>query len=279
MHTLVYEKFPTTNFTFGDVISLAGKIAVETAFPCIQIKWRYGRTACIDKTEKEENPPGSIDSMAKYEPFLRRYGFTANEMAVLLAGSHGIATASADQVNSGFGDYNFALVNSGKHWIESTLNLKWKGVYASMSGFFQFVSNGVPSGNNEGKKKGKEELMRLPSDMVFFPRVIEKIGSGNVDPSANSIQDYLETFTKVDRSAFDNEFAKVYAKMLEIGVDGMKLHSFNEPEEELEKCPYYSSPQISSPKKSPEKAPGKSPEKNNSPKKTKSPKKSGKKRR
>lgn len=227
LRRLVYSEFPTINFPFGDVISFAGKVAVETAFPCIRIKWRYGRTPCTDSTEKEENPPGTLDSIAQLRSFLARYGLTDKEMAVLTAGAHGIATASADQQNSGFGNLNFGFVNSGKKWIESTLNLQWEAVRASCTDFFQFVSKG---------SSPKKTVLRLPSDMVFFPRVIQKIGSGNVDQSANGIQDYLEFFTKVDRSVFDNEFAAVYAKMLEIGAGGMSLHTFVEPNVQLPAC-------------------------------------------
>lgn len=47
--------------TRGDLISLAGKVAVELEFPCIRINWRGGRKPCSDnvaKKIKESGPPG-----------------------------------------------------------------------------------------------------------------------------------------------------------------------------------------------------------------------------
>ena len=46
LQKFVTTEFPNINFTFGDVISLAGKTAVETAYPCLQINWRFGRSSC-----------------------------------------------------------------------------------------------------------------------------------------------------------------------------------------------------------------------------------------
>ena len=72
--------------------------------------------------------------------------------------------------------------------------------------------------------------MRLSSDLVFFPSVVSKIGSGYVDVSAQEIENTLKEFTQTDESIFNDEFAKVYSKMLEIGVSDEHLVDFIESE-------------------------------------------------
>jgi catalase (peroxidase I) len=209
----VINNFPNVNFTFGDVISLAGKVAVETAYPCMQIKWRYGRTKCSNLNEVESGPSSKINTLEQYQPFLNRYGLTAQEMAILTAGSHGLSAAAADVKNSGFGTFDFSDVYSGKQWIINTLKFNW-------------VRNTSSVGNiqYETYLENHTTFMRLPSDLVFFPTV-----TNYSSQSANHIQDKLASYTHQDRSAFDQDFATVYSKMLEIGVNNYNLVDFIEP--------------------------------------------------
>jgi hypothetical protein len=218
LNSFVTSEFKSVNFTFGDVISLAGKVAIETAYPCVQIKWRFGRSECSSTNEEESGPPGTIDSLGKFEPFLNRYGLTAKEMAILTAGSHGLAKAAADVENSGFGTFDFGSVHSGKDWIFKTFENVWHGSNSS-NDKFQYETT-----------IGNETFMRLSSDMVFFPSVVSKIGTGYVDTSAQEIENSLKEFTQNDESVFNNEFAKVYSKMLEIGVSDEHLVDFIESE-------------------------------------------------
>ncbi|KAI8893246.1 heme peroxidase [Globomyces pollinis-pini] len=213
----VTEKFPKKPFTFGDVISLAGKVAVETAFPCMQIKWSFGRSSCKNTTESESGATGGVDTIAKFQPFLNRYGLTAREMAILTAGSHGLAGAAAEVANSGFGDHDFGDVNSGRLWIDTSLKTEWKP-QTLPNGNLQYTAN-----------VNGATIMRLPSDLVFFPSVVQKAGKGIVDTSANGVEQELKEFAKKNRSNFDAEFAKVYAKMLLIGTQHEKLTEFKEP--------------------------------------------------
>jgi len=216
LHNYTVTKFPNKHFTFGDVISLAGKVAVETAYPCMQIAWSYGRTTCTDKNFPPSAPKGSFSTIADFQPFLDNYGLSAYELAVLTAGSHGIATAAATVSNSGFGNFNFANVNSGQKWILNSFKLAWSLVESTHS-LAQYVATG-----------GGDTLMRLQSDLVFFPAIVSRAG-GVPDPAAHPVQQQLKAFALQNRTAFDTEFATVYAKMLEIGVDPSKLTALVEP--------------------------------------------------
>eukprot|EP00834_Sanchytrium_tribonematis_P006283 NODE_447_length_7292_cov_0.701932.p4 type:complete len:332 gc:universal NODE_447_length_7292_cov_0.701932:2305-1310(-) len=216
LHKYVISQFPKKPFTFGDVISLAGKVAIETAYPCIQIKWRYGRSKCVRVDEQGTGANGTFHSLEEFKPVLDRYGLTPQEMAILTAGSHGLATAAAEVEHSGFGDFDFAEINSGKDWIVKSLNQDWQPVKSSKDNL-QFTS-----------QLGNTTILRLPSDLVFFPRVLTQIGTNTADTSANYIQDSLEVFARSDRSLFDNQFATVYSKMLEIGTVTDHLTEFQE---------------------------------------------------
>jgi catalase (peroxidase I) len=207
LRDFVSKTFPTTNFTFGDVISLAGKVAIETAYPCMQIKWRYGRSQCKSTDEKPMGPKGSFNTTEQFQPFVTRYGLTLKEIAILTAGSHGISGAAADVENSKFGTFDFSNENSGKTWIFNTISKDWKQTLSSL-GEIQY----------ETKISPNETLMRLPSDLLFFPSKLNQIcntKSSNTDPLENE----LISYTKNDRSVFDKDFEKVYAKMLEIGTN------------------------------------------------------------
>ena len=228
LSAFVKQKFPNTPFSTGDVISLAGKVAVETAFPCVQIRWGYGRSDC-KISRPGAIPPGNLTKIAQLKPFLNRYGLTSNEMAVLIAGAHGIKNAKATSQNSGFGTQIFAAVNSGQNWIDLTFKLPW---LANSAGFF--ANDPFPL---------SPPIMRMPIDMLFFPTVAKKSSSfnnnnvGADDPEARPVEEFLKTFVGdgVDRSNFDQEFARVYSKMLQIGVT-TKLTPFVESENTISRC-------------------------------------------
>ena len=217
LRDFVTKTFPSTNFTFGDVISLAGKVAVESAYPCMQISWRYGRSECKSTYEKPSGPSGSFNTTEQFRPFVTRYGLTLKEIAILTAGSHGISGAAADVENSKFGTFDFSNVNSGKEWIVNSISKEWKRTLSS-AGEIQY----------ETKLSANETMMRLPSDMLFFPSVLNKVYHLSSPDDSNSLENYLVSYTQKDRSAFDKEFEKVYAKMLEIGTNNDNLVEFKE---------------------------------------------------
>ena len=219
LSAFVATSFPSTSFAFGDVVSLAGKVAVETAYPCMQIKWSFGRKSCSITGAPGAIPAGNITHLSELQPFLKRYGLSAEEMAILIAGAHGINGAKATTQNSGFGTQIFAGKNSGQNWIDLTFKLPW---LATPSGFF--ANDPFPL---------SPPIMRLPIDMLFFPTVSRK-NDGVVDTQSQPVETFLQSFTKQDRSVFDQEFAKVYAKMLEIGTD--RLNAFVETPNTVTAC-------------------------------------------
>lgn len=217
LRDFVTKTFPSTNFTFGDVISLAGKVAVESAYPCMQIPWRYGRSECKSTDEKPAGPSGSFNTTEQFQPFITRYGLTLKEIAILTAGSHGISGAAADVENSKFGTFDFSNVNSGKEWIVNSISKEWKQTISS-AGEIQY----------ETPLSANETMMRLPSDMLFFPSVLNKVYHHSTPSDTNSLENDLVSYTQKDRSAFDKDFERVYAKMLEIGTNTDNLVEFKE---------------------------------------------------
>ena len=203
LQQLVNSTFSPGQFTFGDVISLAGKAAIEKALPCMKrVKWRPGRHACNAK-EKEEGPFGTIDRLGGLNAFLRRYGLNATEMAILLAGAHGLKGAKM-QTN---GNMPMAYTNSGKDWIKQTINTVW--VYFNRKENPAFKGDGV---------------IRLRVDMMFFPSVVQESTSADngpmpfVDLKAAEIEEEITKYAYGTDQEFNDRFSEVYSRMLEIGA-------------------------------------------------------------
>ena len=106
-------------------MSLAGKVAVEKAFPCIKIEWSYGRKPCTGN-EEELGPSAFIETLAGMQPFLKRYGLTATEMATLTCGAHGVAGSMNHEKESDISDFTLARVSSGVRFIRQSANVIWK---------------------------------------------------------------------------------------------------------------------------------------------------------
>jgi hypothetical protein len=224
----VTSAFP--DIPFSDIVSMAGKVAIEEAF-CIRVKWRAGRGHCKQE-EIERGPEGSIATLSELSPFLKRYSLSPREMAILLAGGHGLKDAV---VVTPTGDSPMALQNSGAQWITETVEeAVW--IYYDHSPGFEPVfigSNGVA---------------RLPVDMVssyflkqkvFFPTVLkDKSNSAygthsfEIDdsPQAKDLEKELEEVLASGK--FKAEFAQAFSKMLEIGTKDLL---FTYPDEPL-KC-------------------------------------------
>ena len=175
------------------------------------IPWRYGRRQCLVPNETQAGTNGTINSLAIFDPFLQRYNLSALEMAILTAGTHGLSGAGACANNTGFGTLNFvadASLSLGQAWILKTFQSNWTACLSD-HGLFQFCAFDPQSNTT---------LMRLPSDMVFFPSVIQSVGRGLVDLSAKPVETALWTLANAQPSVFCNLFAATYAKMLEIGT-------------------------------------------------------------
>ena len=211
----VKTNFPQTDFAFGDVISLAGKVSIESSYPCVQIAWKFGRKPCTSD-EPQRGPGGHLQTLQMYQPFLARYGFSVDDFAVLTAGAHGLAHGRASNANTGYGDSTFSSHqrSSGKQWIIDTLNMAWK-LTSAKSGKPQFIN---------------EKNLRVPSDMAFFPKIIQKVAPDFMfDRNMNSVQEKLTRYVSAEESVFNADFARVYAKMLEIGTQADDLTPFVEP--------------------------------------------------
>ena len=206
----VVRDFPTIAFPFGDVVSMAGKVAVETAYPCLQIPWEFGRGLCNEKNPGEV-PEGDLDTAIGFDPFLRRYNITPTEMGILFAGGHGINGARATVTNSKFGTGIFANTNDGKDWIVQTLRPG-------------FTKSNSTANKVQYKRAG---LLRMPTDMFWFPDAYKAAG-GVADPNIKNLTIKLTEFTTQDRNIFDQEFGKAYAKMLRVGALNVTLTPFEE---------------------------------------------------
>ncbi|KAJ3272860.1 hypothetical protein HDV01_005183 [Terramyces sp. JEL0728] len=224
---------PNAKYPYGDMISLAGKTAVEYVHPCIQIEWSFGRSVCSANSSPSTLPEGTLSSMKEIQPFLNRYGLSATEMGLLIAGGHAIPNAIANPANSGFGlseatkprlyqpkrlqDSAFSTLIG--IWITDNINLQWKEIQ-------------TPRGNIQFKSKYDfpPRPLRLPIDLLFFPSSVKK-SQGKIQPdfSAKPVEDYLLSFNSND-TVLEAAFAKVYSKMLRIGTEKDTMTKFVEPE-------------------------------------------------
>ena len=60
-------------------------VAVELAFPGMKkVAWSYGRAICSTPTQKVQGPPGTMKTIAEYQPFANCYGMSINEFELLV---------------------------------------------------------------------------------------------------------------------------------------------------------------------------------------------------
>lgn len=194
-----------------DIVSLAGKVAVEKAFPCIQVKWSFGRNSCTAK-EIEGGPGPEIRTLSQMQPFLNRYGLNSTEMAVLTSGAHGIAGAVNSREESKITSFTFAQTSSGVDFIKKT-------VTEPMFFFGDWYGNFAPSTFKE------KTFGRFPSDMMFFPDTVAKAGATpDLSPEIANVQ---KTLLSLNDEGFNRAFGDVYAKMLLIGTS-LQLTPFSD---------------------------------------------------
>jgi hypothetical protein len=215
LNRLVNEKLPGIAFPFGDVISMAGKVAIEKAFPDIRrdypIKWRPGRPPC--GKEIESGPGGGIQTYREFAPFFKRYSFTPREMAILLAGTHGLKDGV---VHIGKSERPWTTRNSGREFVLDSLNKFWW-----YDNKLELETAGIPHVFTSGS------LIRLPVDMVFFPTSVSKtIGKPSnlvSDKAFLPVENDLRNLVRQNESVFNREFSKIFSKMLESGVNGKEM--------------------------------------------------------
>lgn len=192
--------------TYSDLWTLAGVVAIkEMGGP--EIPWRGGRTDYVDDSKLP--PRGRLPDGAKGADHLRhifyRMGFNDQEI-VALSGAHNLGRCHSDRsgfegawVNNPtcFSNQYYRLMSS-LHWRKKTLP----------NGVSQFVNYDEDT---------EMELMMLPTDMALLSDVA----------FAPWVKKYAE-----DKELFFRDFAKVFAKLLELGIErdeqGKVMNSDNE---------------------------------------------------
>ncbi|KAI5310842.1 hypothetical protein KEM55_008290 [Ascosphaera atra] len=185
--------------TYSDLWTLAGVVALkEMGGP--EVSWKPGRTDFVDDSKLP--PRGRLPDGALGSEHLRwifyRMGFNDQEI-VALSGAHALGRTHIDR--SGF---NGPWVNNptrfSNQYFKLLLSLEWKP---------QVLSNGMKQFHyidpelSEEEKKEEEPLMMLPTDMALLS-----------DPDFH----YWVRIYAEDKERFFADFAKVYAKLLELGI-------------------------------------------------------------
>jgi hypothetical protein len=199
--------------SFIDIVSLAGKVAVEKAFPCIKIKWSFGRKPCTTGKEQELGPSALINTLANMKPFLTRYGLTSTEMATLTCGAHGVARSLNTKKNSGIHDFQLATVSGGVKFIKESITRVWRLKH----------KNWYEDENASGSPKPG----RFFTDLLFLPTTLRKIKDIVVDESPE-LKQVEQTLLGYNDASFNKAFGDVFAKMLLIGTQGTPLTPFSE---------------------------------------------------
>ena len=225
------DQFKNAKFDFGDVIAFAGKVAIETAYPCSNIKFKYNRGKCGNQepvvTSLSAAPSPNIFLLHQMTPHHQYIGFSLNEFAILTIGAHAINGAAAHREVLGF-DGVFSRVSSGANFIKTTLAKTW--IRRIVNGVLVFVS---------------DNILRIPSDLLFSPDALVqnsvqkrmlfarkggKKGWNRDDGSLGSGQSTQPSLNNEDRANqkklqtelqnladFDAQFVRIYEKMLNAG--------------------------------------------------------------
>ncbi|GAA5908995.1 hypothetical protein JCM8208_007137 [Rhodotorula glutinis] len=184
----IKEKHPW--ITYADLWTLAGVVAIkEMGGP--DCKWKPGRTDFVD--ESKCPPRGRLPDGAQAAEHLRfifyRMGFNDQEI-VALAGAHSLGRCHSDR--SGFeGPWSVTPTKFSTQYYKMLTKFKWEE--KKWEGPRQFRNEDLG-----------EELMMLPTDMALIED--EKF--------IPWVQKYAE-----DREAFYKDFADVFSKLIELGVE------------------------------------------------------------
>ena len=179
--------------TYSDLWTLAGVVAIrEMGGP--DIPWQGGRTDFVD--DSKSPPRGRLPDGAKGADHLRhifyRMGFNDQEI-VALSGAHNLGRCHSDR--SGF---EGAWVNNptrfSNQYYRLMRSLQWRKK-TLLNGVTQFVNYDEDS---------ETELMMLPTDLAL-------LSDAAFSPW---VQKYAE-----DKELFFRDFAKVFAKLLELGIE------------------------------------------------------------
>jgi catalase (peroxidase I) len=181
----VKKQFPW--ITYADLWTLAGCVAIEE-MGGPKIEWRAGRSDAADG--KVCPPDGRLPDAAQGEKHVRdvfyRMGFDDKEIVALL-GAHSMGRAHKDR--SGYhGPWTHAPTTVSNEYYRLLLEEKW--TEKKWDGPKQLEDS-------------KKELMMVPADMAMV--------------QDKEFKKYVELYAK-DENAWRNDFAKAFAKLIELGV-------------------------------------------------------------
>jgi len=181
----VKEKHPW--LSYSDLWTLAGCVAVES-MGGPKIKWEPGRT---DFTDDSKCPPrGRLPDAAQGADHIRhifyRMGFNDQEI-VALSGAHNLGRCHADR--SGFsGPWVNNPTKFSNQYFKLLRSLEWKP--KKWNGPLQYADE-------------DDKLMMLPTDIALI--------------KDEKFIKYVEIYAK-DQAKFFEDFAAVFAKLMELGV-------------------------------------------------------------
>jgi cytochrome c peroxidase len=181
----IKQQFPW--ITYADLWTFAGAVAIEF-MDGPKIAWKPGRVDYVDETNVPPN--GRLPDGAQGQGHLRdifyRMGFNDQEI-VALCGAHNLGRTHADR--SGFdGPWVPSPTRFSNTYFKLLLNEEWH-LGKSPAGVEQFYDE-------------DKELMMLPADMSLIK-----------DPK---FREWVEKYAE-DKDLFYDDFAKVFAKLLELG--------------------------------------------------------------
>lgn len=181
--------------TYSDLWTLAGVVALEEAGGP-KIDWKGGRTDYVDDSKiKAAKIAGRLPDASQGANHLRqifyRMGFNDQEI-VALSGAHTLGRCHADR--SGFeGPWVNNPTRFSNQYFKLLSTLEWKPKTLP-SGIKQFMYYDEDT---------ETELMMLPTDMSLL--------------SDKSFAPWVHKYG-ADKELFFRDFAKVFAKLLELGI-------------------------------------------------------------
>jgi cytochrome c peroxidase len=192
--------------TYADLWTLAGAVAVrEMGGP--EVPWRGGRTDYVDDSKLP--PRGRLPDGAKGADHVRhvfsRMGFGDQEI-VALSGAHNLGRCHGER--SGFdGKWVNAPTRFSNQYFRLMSSLRWRE---------KTLANGVSQFVNYDEDT-QTELMMLPTDMALL--------------SDAAFAPWVKSYAE-DKELFFRDFARVFAKLLELGIrrdeEGRITNSDNE---------------------------------------------------
>lgn len=192
----VKERHPW--ITYSDLWTLAGVVAIkEMGGP--EIEWKGGRTDFVDdsKLPPRGRLPDATQGCDHLRAIFYRMGFNDQEI-VALSGGHSLGRCHPDR--SGFqGAWVNNPIRFSNQYFKLLLNLEWKP-HTLPNGIKQFIYTDPDLAEVDEKV---EPLMMLPTDMALLD-----------DPEfLRWVRAYAD-----DKDLFFDHFAKVFAKLIELGI-------------------------------------------------------------